>query len=86
MVQLKAVAHRRGRRTTGLFATSLSADIVQLKSTLVVARGHDRLRRKGTQPDIGKPRGFSNVSETWPLISSVRPTASIPAPFMDSSN
>lgn len=37
--------------------------------------GHDRLRRKGTQSDIGKPKGFSNVSETRPLISSAGRTA-----------
>lgn len=73
-VQLKAVVRGRERGTTcGLFATSLSVDIAQLKSTSMVTRGHDRLRRKGTQSDIGKPRGFSNVSEIWPLISSVRP-------------
>lgn len=75
-VQLKAVAHERRRGSTcGLFAISLSVDIAQLKSTSVVTRGHDRLRRKGSQSDIGKPKGFSNVSETWPLISSACPTA-----------
>lgn len=52
-VRHKAVAHG-GSATRGLFAF-LSVDIAQLKSTSVVTREHNRLRRKGFE---GKPRGF----------------------------
>lgn len=39
-----------GGERRGLFATSLSVDIAQLKSTLVVTRGHDRCGGKGRNP------------------------------------
>ncbi|TGZ56185.1 hypothetical protein DBV15_01641 [Temnothorax longispinosus] len=55
-VRHKAVAHG-GNAARGLFAF-LSVDIAQLKSTSVVTRGHNRLRRKGVGSDGGKPRGF----------------------------
>lgn len=58
-VRHKAVAHG-GSATRGLFAF-LSVDIAQLKSTSVVTREHNRLRRKGSAPMKVNREGFERA-------------------------
>lgn len=49
-----------GATRRGLFAF-LSVDIAQLKSTSVVTRGHNRLRRKGLDPTKVNREGFGRA-------------------------
>lgn len=75
MVQLKAVAHRKREENDWIIRYF---PIGRHCTIEIYVGGHHTWASFAAERDIGKPRGFSNVSETWPLISSVRPTASIP--------
>ncbi|KYN31972.1 hypothetical protein ALC56_13725 [Trachymyrmex septentrionalis] len=82
-VRYKAVDHG-GNATRGLFAF-LSVDIAQLKSTSVVTRGHNRLRRKGLDLTKVNRQGFRTCPKPTRRFRASANRAYL-NPFMDSSN